>query len=138
MLPGLALVGMRSAADDSSSSPVFLRDASAIDGTVSPVHPSAFWEMNVSGNVNASSGAGYAWLLIGAAADYEVRATLLSGSVSIGATGVWLPLSSTRRWTLTRSNVGSSVAELAIEVRSIATGLVVATASVTLEAEMGL
>lgn len=50
---------------------------------------------------------------------YEVRATVVSGSVSTGTTGSWLALTSTRSWTRvdTDNNGSSQVCVLTIEIR---------------------
>ena len=67
--------------------------------------------------------------------NYEVRATLSSGALSAGSTGTWLPLTTTRTWSVTV--VGS--ATLTIEIRD-GSGTVKATGSVVLQGggEIGL
>lgn len=67
---------------------------------------------------------------------YEVRATLNSGALSSGTTGSWLVLSSTRTWTVTRSIVGVSSANLTIEVRRASDGVVLGSASVVLTVDI--
>ncbi len=67
---------------------------------------------------------------------YEVRATLNSGAVSSGPTGSWLALTSTRTWTVTRSVIGTSNANLTIEVRRVSDSVVVGSALVDLTAEI--
>ncbi len=67
---------------------------------------------------------------------YEVRATLNSGAVSSGTTGSWLALTSTRTWTVTRSVIGTSNANLTIEVRRASDSVVVGSALVDLTAEI--
>jgi hypothetical protein len=70
-----------------------------------------------------------------APSDYEVQATLVSGTLSTGTTGSWLALSSNRSWTLTRVVVGvADQVELTIEIRK-GSGATLATATVTLDAE---
>jgi hypothetical protein len=70
-----------------------------------------------------------------APSDYEVRATLNSGTLTSGTTGSWLALSSNRSWTLTRVVVGvADQVDLTIEIRK-GSGAVLASASVTLDAE---
>lgn len=70
-----------------------------------------------------------------APSDYEVRATLNSGTLTSGTTGSWLALTSNRSWTLTRIAFGpADQVDLNIEIRKGA-GAVLATATVTLDAE---
>lgn len=70
-----------------------------------------------------------------APSDYEVQATLNSGTLTTGTTGSWLALSSNRSWTLTRLTVGAATqVTLTIEIRK-GSGAVLASATVTLDAE---
>lgn len=70
-----------------------------------------------------------------APSDYEVRATLNSGTLSSGTTGSWLALTSNRSWTLTRVTVGAAnQVQLTIEIRK-GSGAALASATVTLDAE---
>jgi hypothetical protein len=55
------------------------------------------------------------------ASNYEVFATLNSGTLSGGTTGSWLSLGTTRDWYVTQTSVGSKVAELSIQIRRIGT-----------------
>jgi len=73
----------------------------------------------------------------GVVANYEVRATLDSGTLTSGTTGSWLNCSTTRTWSLTNSASDNSTiyAALTIEIRLAATGVVQDSASVTLAAE---
>jgi hypothetical protein len=91
--------------------------------------------------VTATTGGGSVdagdWIVPKASApsDYEVRATLVSGTLSTGTTGSWLALSSNRSWTLTRVVVGvADQVELTIEIRK-GSGATLASATVTLDAE---
>jgi hypothetical protein len=70
-----------------------------------------------------------------APSDYEVQATLVAGTLSTGTTGSWLALSSNRSWTLQRVTVGvATQVTLTIEIRK-GSGAVLASATVTLDAE---
>lgn len=118
-------------------SPVYLQDDTASDFQTSPTQANASWTMNNGGTVSGTGLGSYTWLNIGAAGDYEVRATILTGgSLTTGATGVWQALSTTRTWSRKRSGVGASIVTLKIEVRAVASGLTVATATITLDAEV--
>ena len=70
-----------------------------------------------------------------APSDYEVRATLNSGTLTSGTTGSWLALTSNRSWTLTQVTVGvATQVDLTIEIRK-GSGATLASATVTLDAE---
>ena len=72
-----------------------------------------------------------------APSDYEVRATLNSGTLNVGssATGSWLALTSNRSWGVTQIIVGAAdQVDLTIEIRK-GSGATLASATVTLDAE---
>lgn len=64
-------------------------------------------------------------------ANFEVKATLVSGAVTTGTTGSWLSCSTDREWTV----IGDASASLTIEVRDSATAIVLSSCSVDLYAE---
>jgi hypothetical protein len=106
--------------------------------TISPTTATASVSAKSTGLLESSSGYEYDWLLSGAAADYEIRATIVSGSVTSGTTGAWLALSSTRTWTRTRTTLGTSTVTMTLEIRRVSDGLVLDTATVALEATVDL
>lgn len=62
------------------------------------------------------------WLLSGASSSYEVRVTDLDANLTAGVTGTWLPLSTTREWSITENVSGASVStRLTVEIRMAAT-----------------
>lgn len=69
-------------------------------------------------------------------ANYEVRASIVSGSVTSGTTGSWLSLASTRTWTVERSGIGAGTTTcvLTIEIRRASDGTVMDSATVTMQA----
>ena len=72
-----------------------------------------------------------------APSDYEVRATLNSGTLNGGssATGSWLALTSNRSWGVTQIVVGvADTVDLTIEIRK-GSGAALASATVTLDAQ---
>jgi hypothetical protein len=77
------------------------------------------------------------WITPKAAApgDYQVLATVVSGSVSTGTTGTWQALSSNRAWTRAQSIEGISSVVLTIQIRK-GTGSVLTTATIELTAEV--
>jgi hypothetical protein len=71
----------------------------------------------------------------GAASQYEVRATLTSGTFTSGTAGSWLALTSTRTWTTQQVSLGSKTTSATIEIRNATTLAIVATGSITLLAD---
>lgn len=67
--------------------------------------------------------------------NYEVRATLNSGTTPTGTLNTWLNLGTTREWTLTASTGNFLTCNLTIEIRDTATSTVRATATLTLESD---
>ncbi|WP_287994291.1 hypothetical protein [Acidiphilium sp.] len=67
--------------------------------------------------------------------DYEVRATIVSGSLSAGTAGSWLPLTSSRTWNVSRDFAGVSSCTLTIEIRK-GSGSTLDSATVELTAEV--
>lgn len=65
---------------------------------------------------------------------YEVRATLVSGTLASGTTGSWLALTTSRSWSVFQSGPGSAAATLTVEIRI--DGVVQDTTTVTLSADV--
>lgn len=71
-----------------------------------------------------------------AGGNYEVFATIVSGSVSSGTTGSWVATSGSPLWTRVAAIVGTiNTVILSMQVRATGTGTVLDTWTVTLEAE---
>ncbi len=62
---------------------------------------------------------GYWVLPASGASEWEIRATLDSGSTPSGDLGVWQGLNPDREWGLSRSNVGFSTSTLTFEFRKV-------------------
>ena len=97
----------------------------------------AGYRLNTSGIAESRVQAAYStietWLVVGAASDYEVRATLVTGdALSSGVVGTWQTLSTSHEW-LILSTTPNKLSELLIEIRTTA-GVVVDSATVTLAA----
>lgn len=75
------------------------------------------------------------WMLVGPSSAYEARFTITSGALSTGTAGTWLNLGTSRAWTVTRNTVGTSTCQGTVEIRDAATLTVLATATITLEAD---
>lgn len=72
------------------------------------------------------------WLLAGANSDFEVRATVTSGSLSSGSTGVWEPLSTSREWTRSAGANVSVTVVFTVEIRRASDQVIVDSASISL------
>jgi len=69
------------------------------------------------------------------AGNYEVFATLVSGSTPSGTIGSWVALSTTQDWVLSSSIGISKVCQLSLQIRRIGTTTVLATATIDLDAD---
>ena len=112
-----------------------------IDSQNSGANASASWRIDSDGVIyegfNGSYSGAYTWTG-DAVANYEVRATILSGSTPTGtATGSWKVCSVDRDWTVTDTTFDELIKQsnLFIEVRDIATSTVRASCYVDLYAE---
>lgn len=86
-------------------------------------------------DTNATLNFQYNWLSGGSAANYDIRATILSGTFSSGSVGTWLNLSGTRSWTRgAAAGTFQSVTAL-FEIRNASTLVVLASANITLESD---
>lgn len=86
--------------------------------------------------VNGVSTILYQWVIPSTASgNYEVFATVTSGSVSSGTTGSWVATSTSPLWTRARPTPGISIVDLSMQVRAVGSGTVLDTWTVTLEAE---
>jgi hypothetical protein len=96
----------------------------------------ATYAVNSDGTVTINSGSFYEkWISIAASAgNYEVLATLVSGPTPSGTLNSWV--APTQSWTLSNNAQDDSTVscQLAIQIRSRATGVVKASATVTLSA----
>lgn len=93
--------------------------------------------VTTEGSAGPSSASSYAWLDSGNGALYDVRATLSSGTTPTGsAVGSWLQLSTSRSWVQTRTSTGERMCDLLIEIRPTGGGATVASATISLSAEV--
>ena len=66
---------------------------------------------------------------------FECRVTVTSGSLTFGTTGVWQSLSATRSWTRGAALGTIQTCTFLLEIRNASTGVVVDSATITLEAD---
>lgn len=124
---------------------VAISDQSIADGVLAPSDAFAAYRIKAVGTATRVQGSSETsitgeWLVSGAAADYEVRATLFSGDTPTGTLGTWLSTSTDREWSLSAiSNAGQiKTCQLTVEIRDVATLTVRDTATITLNAETSL
>lgn len=77
------------------------------------------------------------WLNTGAAGDYSVRCTVLSGFGLTGTTGTWESLAANRIWTLTSPTSGLRQVQFQLEIRNAA-ATVLATATFMMTSSRGI
>lgn len=76
------------------------------------------------------------WLVSGAAGDYEVMATLQSGSSpTAGTMGSWLALSSDRTWSLTVGAGTEDHTTFLVEIRRASDGMILDSATITINVD---
>lgn len=97
---------------------VQIADATIVATSLSPTAASASYGLTSAGDILHNGADSGDWLSQKGAAPggYEVRATLQSGAVTGGTTGVWEALTSNRTWSCTTTS-GLSSAQLLIEIR---------------------
>lgn len=103
----------------------------------------ANYQLESDGDIGRSNPTGTAmndggdWITPKAAAGaaYECRATLISGTLTSGTTGSWLALSTTRTWGVNSgSPPGKKVCTFTLEIRRASDGVVLDTATITVDA----
>lgn len=92
---------------------------------------------DISQSINGSASNIGEWVVPRSAAggNFEVFATLNSGTLSTGTTGSWLDLGSDRSWGVSQAIVGTKTAVIGLEIRRVGTTTVLDSCTVTLEAE---
>jgi hypothetical protein len=110
--------------------------AGAISGV--SFDPSGTWQLDETVGGSAQTTQLGNWMLKGAAADYEIRVTATGSALATGSAvlGTWLGLGTTRTWLLDAA-AGTTTpiaAELKVEIRLVATGRVLGSATINLSA----
>lgn len=103
---------------------------------IDPSNASAGFTIHPTGQVAGTGASTYAWLNSGVAADYEVRVDETIGSLSSGTTGTWISMTVGGTWTRTRTVIGLSASEVYVQMRRASDGVVLATATKILTAEV--
>jgi hypothetical protein len=114
-----------------------------VTATVSSGTATAVYTLKASGDIYITNGtntivdSGSDWISPQTnMAAYEARVTVLSGSLTAGTSGSWLSLGSDQTWTRNDTlGGGSSICSFTLEIRRASDGTVMASGSITLEAE---
>lgn len=135
MLPGMVCTSGGAGGAGGAAEVSFI-DRSAFTSALSPANATATWSAESTGNDTGSGLSSRVWLLSGAAADYELFASVTSGALTSGTTGSWLSLGTTRSYSVTRTDDadGQDQAVLACEVRRASDLVVIATFDVSITA----
>lgn len=108
--------------------------------TITPTDATCSYSLNSTGSQTDSDGGNRNWITpTSNAGNYSARMTLNSGSAyTSGTVGAWLNLGTTRTWSLTESRNGvfSSSNSGTIEIRRDSDSVVVASATITMLAEV--
>ncbi len=118
---------------------VSISDNEITDSAQSPGGAEAFYELQSDGDMLSTDGLGADWLVGSVTgSNYECRATIVSGTLSSGTAGSWLALSSDRRWTVTRSSLGTKTCTFTLEIGLAGANTALDTATITISAEVSL
>ena len=119
---------------------VFLTNASAKATRPEPGTATATLSVsNIGAVVRTINGSGtslYTWLIVGAASDYDVRATHISGTVPTGTFGSWLNCGTTRSWSLSQGSLGTTTGSFTVELSQAGLATPIASATFTLTASI--
>lgn len=119
----------------------------ASDDPLSPYNSIAGIQLNTDGTISTTltpsgtESVGTDWLSGGGtteAANWSVKATATSGTVSTGTTGSWLALTSARAWTKQQTTIGNTQVVLSLEFSRDGGTTTSSTISVTLDATAGV
>lgn len=117
---------------------VSISDTNVNRTVTTPSTATASYSLENDGDIAVNGADDGDWITPKAAAgaDYECRATVLSGSFTSGTFGSWLALNTTRTWTLVRSTIGTSTASMTLEIRRASDGTVLDSATINFSAEV--
>jgi hypothetical protein len=121
----------------------FLQDDTKTGTALTPADASAFFRLNSDGNAEDAPTSGtftvrFAWLVSRTNADFECRMTATTGTFGSGSVGTWVALSTSRTWGKTRTNnaVGTDTVIGTLEIRAAVSQIVLASCTITLNAEV--
>jgi len=119
-----------------------LFDANIVDLVANPLDAQAGYQLTSGGIVNENLGVAFnpigTWIQAAANANlYEARLSAIIGTTPSGdLTATWLNLGTSRLWFITQTVGGTDNSEFLIEIRQASTGIVLASATITLTAEV--
>lgn len=117
---------------------VSISDTNVTRTVTTPATATASYALENDGDIAVNGSDDGDWITPKAAAgaDYECRATVISGGFTTGTFGSWLALSSTRSWTLVQSGIGTATASMTLEIRRASDGTVLDSATISFTAEV--
>jgi hypothetical protein len=91
------------------------------------------YTLSSTGQGSGTGIANWTWLIQGLPANFQAKATLISGTQGGGTYGSWVSLSTSPNWGLTESLVGTLTNVTQIQIRNN-NGAIIATANITMTA----
>lgn len=119
-----------------SSVSLLFGSESVSDDQTFPSSASATYTLNADGTITLTPGGSSGrWLSLGGtAANYDYRATLVTGTLSSGTTGAWTNLASPASFNVVRSSLGAKTCQLTLEVGLAGEDTALRSATITLTA----
>ena len=110
-----------------------------LHGVASPSNANARLQLNANGDVERIQGASTTdigdWISPKInMANYEVRVTTISGTLSVGTAGVFQTLAGTVQWGVTQSGIGSNAYTGTLEIRRTGDTVILFSAGISMTA----
>lgn len=111
------------------------------DSTLFPVGAGVTFRLTSTGLIQTLNSGGTltlgSWIDdVSQAGNYEVLATLISGTLTSGTIGTYQSLSTNRTWVVSKSGAGSKTCTFSIQIRKTGTGTVLDSSNITLTASV--
>lgn len=113
--------------------PVIRLDAAYYASTTSAAELQLRSDGTVYVTVDSATTYEYNWLTNGVGSNYDVRATIVSGTFTSGTAGSWLNLGTTRSWLRNALPGTIQIVTADFEIRNATTLIVLATAQISLQ-----
>lgn len=121
-----------------SSALITISDTTVIGSEPDPNDVMTSYQINSNGRIYDNGNDVGSWVTPNAAAsNYQVRATIISGSITGSSLGTWLAVSGLPTWNLNKigGGVGVIYGSITLEIRDTATSTVRDTATISFQAE---
>lgn len=117
---------------------IHLSDHSVAGSTSLPTQARARYQLLATGyaqeSINSGAFTNIEQYCTGTPSNYQVRATLISGTIGLGTFDTWTTLSSDQLYRNIQSTGGTTTGTFRLDIRHIATGVIQDSALITLEA----